>query len=75
VLAEEGGVRVFYISAPTMSGLVDRLARVLSDQEDVDAANKAIAVANAADTRVHTYLAKSGADAKTQAANKAEFAR
>jgi hypothetical protein len=26
VLAEEGGVRVFYISAPTMADLVDRLA-------------------------------------------------
>ncbi|MGH2800815.1 MAG: hypothetical protein ACRDM0_24735 [Thermoleophilaceae bacterium] len=31
VLAEEGGVRVFYISAPTMPGLVDRLALVLGE--------------------------------------------
>jgi hypothetical protein len=44
------------------------------DQADVDAANKAIAVANGADVRVHTYLAK-GSDAKIAAANKAEFAR
>ena len=43
------------------------------DQADVDAANPAIAVAQAADTRVHTYLAKG--DPKLQAANKAEFAR
>ena len=43
------------------------------DQDDVDAANTAIAVASAADTRVHTYLAKG--DAKLQAQNKAEFAR
>jgi hypothetical protein len=31
VLAEEGGVRVFYISAPTMPDLVDRLALVLGE--------------------------------------------
>jgi hypothetical protein len=31
VLAEEGGVRVFYISAPTMADLVDRLALVLGE--------------------------------------------
>jgi hypothetical protein len=31
VLAEEGGVRVFYISAPTMPALVDRLALVLGE--------------------------------------------
>src|SRR4051812_3488819 len=31
VLAEEGGVRVFYIAAPTMQDLVDRLALVLSE--------------------------------------------
>jgi hypothetical protein len=31
VLAEEGGVRVFYIAAPTMQELVDRLALVLSE--------------------------------------------
>jgi hypothetical protein len=43
------------------------------DQADIDAANTAITAANAADTRVHTYLAKG--DAKLQAANKGEFAR
>ena len=43
------------------------------DQADIDAANTAIAVANAADARVHTYLAKG--DPKMQAANQAEFAR
>jgi hypothetical protein len=43
------------------------------EQADVDAANMAIAVANAADARVHTYLAKG--DPKLQAANMAEFAR
>ena len=31
VLAEEGGVRVFYIAAPTMQELVDRLALVLGE--------------------------------------------
>src|SRR3954449_7413286 len=31
VLAEEGGVRVFYIAAPTMQDLVDRLALVLGE--------------------------------------------
>ena len=31
VLAEEAGVRVFYISAPTMQDLVDRLALVLGE--------------------------------------------
>jgi hypothetical protein len=31
VLAEEGGVRVFYISAPSMPDLVDRLALVLGE--------------------------------------------
>ncbi|GEM_PF-5497729 len=31
VLAEEGGVRVFYIAAPTMQHLVDRLALVLGE--------------------------------------------
>jgi hypothetical protein len=31
VLAEEGGVRVFYIAAPSMQELVDRLALVLSE--------------------------------------------
>jgi hypothetical protein len=45
----------------------------LVDQADIDAANTAISVANAADTRVHTYMAKG--DPKTQAANEAEFAR
>jgi hypothetical protein len=43
------------------------------DQADIDAANTAIAAANAADARVHTYLAKG--DPKFQASNKAEFAR
>jgi hypothetical protein len=43
------------------------------EQADIDAANTAIAVANAGDTRVHTYLAKG--DAKYQAQNKGEFAR
>jgi hypothetical protein len=43
------------------------------DQADVDAANTAIAVANAVDARIHTYLAKG--DPKLQAANQAEFAR
>jgi len=50
------------------------------EQADIDAANTAIAVANAGDTRVHTYLAKvaaakNKAEAKGQEANKAEFAR
>jgi hypothetical protein len=50
------------------------------DQGDIDAANTAIAVANAGDTRVHTYLAevtkaRSKAEAKMQEANKAEWAR
>jgi hypothetical protein len=31
VLAEEGGVRVFYIAASTMQNLVDRLALVLGE--------------------------------------------
>ena len=31
VLAEEGGVRVFYIAAPSMQQLVDRLALVLGE--------------------------------------------
>jgi hypothetical protein len=31
VLAEEGGVRVFYIAAPSMQELVDRLALVLGE--------------------------------------------
>ena len=31
VLAEEGGVRVFYMAAPTMQDLVDRLALVLGE--------------------------------------------
>src|SRR5206468_2631796 len=31
VLAEEGGIRVFYIAAPTMQDLVDRLALVLGE--------------------------------------------
>ena len=31
VLAEEGGVRVFYIAAPSMQDLVDRLALVLGE--------------------------------------------
>jgi hypothetical protein len=31
VLAEEGGVRVFYIAAATMQDLVDRLALVLGE--------------------------------------------
>jgi hypothetical protein len=43
------------------------------DQADVDEANTAIAAANAADARVHTYFAKG--DPKFQASNKAEFAR
>ena len=43
------------------------------DQADVDDANTAIAVANAADARVHTYFAKG--DPKFAASNKAEFAR
>jgi hypothetical protein len=43
------------------------------DQADIDAANTAIAVANAADTRVHTYLAKG--DVKYEPQNKSEFAR
>jgi hypothetical protein len=42
-------------------------------QDDIDEANTAIAVANAADTRVHTYLAKG--DPKFQALNKTEYAR
>jgi len=45
------------------------------DAEDIAAANKAIEVAKAGSTRVHTYLAKSGADDKTRKANQAEFAR
>jgi hypothetical protein len=45
------------------------------DAEDIAAANKAIEVAKAGNTRVHTYLAKSGADEKTRKANQAEFAR
>jgi hypothetical protein len=45
------------------------------DQDDVEAANKAIAVANGADVRVHTYLAKGGSDAKLRKANETEFAR
>jgi hypothetical protein len=43
------------------------------ESADVDAANTAIAVANAADTKVHTYYAKG--DAKFEAQNTAEFAR
>jgi hypothetical protein len=43
------------------------------DQADIDEANKAIGVANAGDTRVHTYFAKG--DPKFAASNKAEFAR
>lgn len=43
--------------------------------EDVAAADKAIASADAADVRVHTYLAKGGPDAKTNKANQGEFAR
>jgi hypothetical protein len=43
------------------------------NQADIDAANTAVAVANAGDTRVHTYLAKG--DVKYQAQNKSEFAR
>ena len=31
VLAEEGGVRVFYIASPTMQDLVNRLALVLGE--------------------------------------------
>jgi hypothetical protein len=45
------------------------------DQDDAEEANKAIAVANGADVRVHTYLAKGGSDAKLRKANEAEFAR
>ena len=45
------------------------------DAEDIAAANKAIEVAKASNTRVHTYLAKSGAKEKTRKANQAEFAR
>jgi hypothetical protein len=45
------------------------------DADDVAAANKAIEVAKAGNVRVHTYLAKSGADDKTRKANQAEFAR
>src|SRR3954449_6958566 len=36
VLAEEGGVRVFYIAAPTMQDLVDRLALVLGEHTHDD---------------------------------------
>ncbi|MDX6683047.1 MAG: hypothetical protein QOG94_3086 [Solirubrobacteraceae bacterium] len=43
------------------------------DQADIDEANTAIAAANAADARVHTYFAKG--DPKFAASNKAEFAR
>lgn len=45
------------------------------DADDAAAANKAIEVAKAGNVRVHTYLAKSGADDKTRKANQAEFAR
>jgi len=45
------------------------------DADDTAAANKAIGVAKGGDVRVHTYLAKSGADEKTRQANQAEFAR
>jgi hypothetical protein len=45
------------------------------DQDDVDAANRAVAAANSAALRVHTYLAKGGSDAKVRRANEAEFAR
>lgn len=45
------------------------------DAEDIAAADKAIEVAKAGSTRVHTYLAKSGADDKTRKANQEEFAR
>lgn len=45
------------------------------DAEDIAAANKAIEVAKGGNVRVHTYLAKSGADDKTRKANQAEFAR
>lgn len=44
-----------------------------ADQADVEAATTAIGVANAADVRVHTYLAKG--DAKYMPQNKAEYAR
>jgi hypothetical protein len=45
------------------------------DADDIAAADKAIQVAKAGNTRVHTYLAKSGADDKTRQANQTEFAR
>ena len=45
------------------------------DADDIAAADKAIGVAKGGDVRVHTYLAKSGADDKTRKANQAEFAR
>jgi hypothetical protein len=45
------------------------------DAEDVSAADQAIDVATDARVRVHTYLAKSGADEQSRQANEHEYAR
>jgi hypothetical protein len=45
------------------------------DSEDVSAANTAIDVAQEAGVRVHTYLAKSGADEQLRQANEKEYSR
>ena len=45
------------------------------DGPDIEAATRAIDVANTGDVRVHTYLASSKAKAEVRAANKREYAR